>query len=227
MTLNKEQIDHIRTFINARGFVHVEVEMEILDHVATAVEDLLEKDPEMSLDQAIQKVHRSFGAMGFSAFEDEVQSSLRKKMRRMYLGHLWQHVTSSKVLKVFTTAVLIFSLLTLWFNLFEPGLFKMAAFVTVALAGSLPTFYHHRVYKQWGKRSLMTGSLIWPFQFTTLAAAYLIQLMPVNFLVDQRIWLNVSFVAISLLVSATTWSVLALTKEVKTYAYDRWLKYTV
>ena len=226
MTLNKAQIDQIRTFINARGFVHVEVEMEILDHVATAVEDLLDKDPELSLDQAIEKVHLSFGVMGFSAFEDEVQSGLRKKMKRMYLGHLWQHLISSKILKVLTTAIVIFSLLILWFNLLTPGLFKVAAFITVALAGSFPAFYHHRVYKRWGKRSLMTGSLIWPFQFMALAAAYLIQVLPVDYLVDHRLWLNVSFVTISLLVAATTWSVLALTKEVKAYAYDRWLKYT-
>ncbi len=39
MTLNKDQIEQIKNFIHSRGFTHIEVEMEILDHVATAVKD--------------------------------------------------------------------------------------------------------------------------------------------------------------------------------------------
>jgi hypothetical protein len=43
MSLTVEQITAIKAFINKRGFTTIEVEMEILDHVASAVEAKLEE----------------------------------------------------------------------------------------------------------------------------------------------------------------------------------------
>lgn len=76
MPLNKHQIEQIKQFIHSRGFTHIEVEMEILDHVASAVENKLEKDPSMSLERAIQEVHAGFGPLGFSTFEDSINKSV-------------------------------------------------------------------------------------------------------------------------------------------------------
>ena len=39
MNLNKEQLHQIKEFIAQRGFKDVDVQMEILDHVASSVED--------------------------------------------------------------------------------------------------------------------------------------------------------------------------------------------
>ncbi len=72
--LNKEQIAEIKKFIHSRGFNTIEVEMEILDHVASAVTEKLEADPEKTLDKAIKEVHASFEVFGFSTIEDEKRS---------------------------------------------------------------------------------------------------------------------------------------------------------
>ena len=225
MTLSKSQIEHIRSFINARGFVHIEVEMEILDHVASSVENLMEAEPELTLDEAIQKVHRSFGVMGFSSFEDEVKANLGKKIFRLYRKQLWQHWTSLMAVKVALSALFIFAALTLLFNSLEPGLFKIAAFAILGLAGCIPAFYHQSIFRKWAKRSLMLGSLLWPFLFSTLGAAYLIQIIPVDVLKEDRALFNAIVIGLSLIVSSCTWASLALVKEVYNYTDQHWLKY--
>ena len=49
MKLAQDQITEIKKFIHSRGFTHIEIEMEILDHVASAVEAKMEKNPNKSI----------------------------------------------------------------------------------------------------------------------------------------------------------------------------------
>ena len=225
--LNSAQIEQAQAFIRSRGFTHIEVEMEILDHVACAVEQLLAKDPEMPLDEAIQKVHASFGVMGFSVFEDEVKASLGKRIMRMYRNYLWQCWTSLTSFKMIASAALIFTLLTFWFNTLDADLFKIAAYATLALTGSIPVIQQYRTFRKWSKKSLMLGQLLWPFLFTAFGAAYLLQVLPESYLEGDRMTINVIFVILSLLVATTTWAALLLTKEVYAYTHKHWLKYAL
>ena len=78
MPLTKDQLSEIRDFIYSRGFTHIEVEMEILDHVASAVEAKLEENPDKPPTKAIHEVHSSFGVLGFSVLEDEFRKGFRK-----------------------------------------------------------------------------------------------------------------------------------------------------
>lgn len=97
MNLNSSQIKEIKRFINSRGFSHIEVEMEILDHVASAVEDKLEKDPKKSIDQAIREVHSGFGVMGFSTMEDEFRKSFSKIFAKEKTTLLYSYLIGSKL----------------------------------------------------------------------------------------------------------------------------------
>lgn len=225
VTLTKAQIEQVRTFIHSRGFTHIEVEMEILDHVASAVEVLLTKEPNLSLEKAIQKVHMSFGIMGFSVFEDEIKTSLGKKMMRMYRQQLWHYWSSIKALKMITTAILIFAALTFWFNLLDPDLFRIAAYITVGIIGSIPAFYQNRSFKKWGKKSLMLGQMLWPFLLSAMGATYLIQVLPMDYLAGDRVMFNLVLAFLALLVSTTTWASISFTREVYQYTQKHWLKF--
>lgn len=84
MNLTKEQLEHIRSFIQQRGFDYIDVQLEILDHVASSVEDKMDENPLLSFDDAVSETHQSFGIMGFSAFADGVTNSIRAKYNRLF-----------------------------------------------------------------------------------------------------------------------------------------------
>lgn len=226
MSLSKEQIDQVKTFINRRGFSTIEVEMEILDHVACIIETELEKNPALDVDKAIQTIHRSFGVMGFSVFEDNLVAGFGKKLGRMFRKELWLHWSTKKVWKVLLTIFLLFSLLTFWKNTLNPHLFKVAAFCTLALLGMLPAFYHQRIFKKWGKKSLILGRLLWPFVFGSFSIAYVINLLPVQLIESERTLFNLIILCISALAATSLWSAYSFTRKVYAWTQERWLKYT-
>lgn len=84
MKLNKEELAHIKEFISRRGFTYYDLQLEIIDHVACKVEELMTADDSLSLDAAINKAHSQFGVMGFSVIEDSMRSSLQKRYWKLY-----------------------------------------------------------------------------------------------------------------------------------------------
>ncbi len=85
MTLSAEQIDQIKSWISKRGFTHIDVQYEIIDHVASSIEEKLEERPELNLERAFEEVHRSFGVYGFAGVEEAITSRLNKEL----LGTFW------------------------------------------------------------------------------------------------------------------------------------------
>ena len=84
MKLSVEQINLIKAFVSRRGFTYPDVQLEIIDHVASRVEQLITDNPKLSLEEAINITHGEFGEMGFSVFEDSMISSLQKKYFKLF-----------------------------------------------------------------------------------------------------------------------------------------------
>ncbi|RKR82294.1 hypothetical protein BDD43_2470 [Mucilaginibacter gracilis] len=97
MKLTAQQINHIKLFIAKRGFTYPDVQLEIIDHVASRVEELMTESPELNLDEAIGITHAEFGVMGFSVFEDALINSLQQKyfklFKTIFLSYLnWKYL---------------------------------------------------------------------------------------------------------------------------------------
>ena len=54
------------------------MQYEILDHVACKVEELLDKNPSLSLDDAFRIVHSEFGIFGFSTLAESYIKTIEK-----------------------------------------------------------------------------------------------------------------------------------------------------
>ena len=174
MKLNKHQIDQIKAFIHSRGFKHIEVETEILDHVASAVEKKLEETPEKSLEKAINEVHASFGVFGFAGFEEGIIKQTSKQVGREVLNALYKYITSWRVL-------IVGLLLTVGYNLslllqqhelkttYHP---IMLAVGILACTYSIPQIYP--ISKKWHKKSLVVSQLsaYCAFTFTVFAQGF-------------------------------------------------------
>jgi hypothetical protein len=88
MQLNKEQITLLKEMISKKGYPETDVQYEILDHVACKVEVLMDENPKLSLTDAFQKVHASFGIFGFSELEESFKRMIEKRIRGNYIKEL-------------------------------------------------------------------------------------------------------------------------------------------
>ena len=84
MTLNKEQLLEIKVFIEKKGFTYVDVQMEILDHVASSVEEQMTDKPELDFENALNQTYKGFGVLGFSVMADGIANTIRKKYNRFF-----------------------------------------------------------------------------------------------------------------------------------------------
>ena len=98
MNLSKDQIEQLKSWIAKKGYPEIDVQYEILDHVACRVERLIDENPKISLESAFQKAHAEFGVFGFSSLEESYKKMIEQRLR----GYFWEEIrkvmTSAKVL---------------------------------------------------------------------------------------------------------------------------------
>lgn len=82
--LNREQLQQLVKFIHSRGFKEDVVVLEILDHFACKVEEVVAQQPTMPFEEAIRQAHASFGVMGFQPIAASFAESTRKKYKKLY-----------------------------------------------------------------------------------------------------------------------------------------------
>jgi len=108
--LTSAQIEELHEYCYFRSVFHYDVQIEIVDHLATEIEKLWETQPEMPFEEAIYLVGEQFGGdLGFSTFRHEKEKSVRKRYRRL----LWQFVADYyKFPKIMITLILTLTIYT-------------------------------------------------------------------------------------------------------------------
>lgn len=98
MKLSPAQIDTLKKLISYKGYPEIDLQYEILDHVACKVEVLLEEQPEMKLEDAFRKVHSEFGIFGFSDLAESYTKSIEKRYRRFFCEEFKALFTSYRII---------------------------------------------------------------------------------------------------------------------------------
>lgn len=88
MTLSKEQINKIKIYLQEIGFKYLDVQMEILDHVATAVEEKMTENSILSFQDAVNQTRDSFGPNGFMVIEKSIVKGLTKKYNKLFFNNI-------------------------------------------------------------------------------------------------------------------------------------------
>lgn len=108
MKLSPSQIATLKKLISYKGYPEIDVQYEILDHVACKVEVLLDEDPCLSLDDAFRKVHASFGIFGFSSLEESYKKMIEKRLRKSFWTSFKEFILSYRVLFPLFLALVIY-----------------------------------------------------------------------------------------------------------------------
>lgn len=151
MKLTAEQLDYIRSFISKRGFTALDLQMEIIDHVACRVEELRSKNPTLGFEEAVAQTHREFGIFGFSTLEEAMMKSLTQKYRNQFALEFKRWFSFPTIILVGGFTFLLFQL---FFTVATNWLIGIFGFIYLALAVGV-TAYQFKLKRRYRKMMII------------------------------------------------------------------------
>jgi hypothetical protein len=180
MNLSPEQIATLKKLISSKGYEEIDVQYEILDHVACRIEVLMAENPKLTLEDAFRKTHSEFGIFGFSDLADSYRESIRKKFWARYWASLRTLVTSYRVVYLLILAW-AFELVSKNFTLFGEKLTAPAwGIVALIISMFYLVIYFHKIGRKFKNYATFKhamgfiGGMHFVMQFSFQGMKYLI-----------------------------------------------------
>jgi hypothetical protein len=111
MNLTPFQIDQLYTFTRQHYVEWYDLQSELVDHLANAIESEWQENPTLTFDEVLNKEFQKFGVFGFMDVVEEKQKFLNKKYRKL----IWKYYTDffrlPKIIVTFLSMLLIYKLL--------------------------------------------------------------------------------------------------------------------
>lgn len=138
MQLTPEQIDRLYQFTRQHYVEWYDLQTELVDHLANAIEAQWQENPKITFEDALQKEFKKFGVFGFMDVVEKRQAALNKK----YNGIIWKHFKAFFTIpKIILTATLV----AVTFVLLNVTLYKSEV-VLVAFGIIILSFYSFIIY---------------------------------------------------------------------------------
>lgn len=135
--LTHEQTDELFKVCKNNAVYHYDVQMEMVDHLASSIEEIWETEPELDFDTAKKQAIQKFGVGSFTKVYREKEKELRKKYRRM----LWQYVREfyrfPKIVMTFVFTAALFLL----FQIVEQTRWIMVAYFLLLMITIIIYYY--------------------------------------------------------------------------------------
>ena len=135
--LTDEQIEALYAFVKSKYVDYYDVQLELVDHLASEVEQRKAANPAVSFDTALQQVYGGFGIFGFS----DVVAAKGKTVNLRNRHILWKATKSLFVLPNIVGSLLLFVTLMVAFDLLDPSSFLITNGVFALLADVVGIYY--------------------------------------------------------------------------------------
>ena len=135
MELSKQQTAALFAFVEKKGVRYIDVQYELVDHLASAIEDQLRQNKEMSFKEALQKVYGQFPITGFDSFLREKENAMFTYWRRKMGTILLQYFSFPKLLMVLMLSILYGTIACI------QGKWAIILCVAICLLGFISSFY--------------------------------------------------------------------------------------
>ncbi len=111
--MENSKLNAIQTYLFNNGVEYYDVQAELIDHFATAVEKAEKENPNIPFKEALIKAHRAFGGReGFRKYIEAAETRVTKKTFAL-IGHTFVRFVSWPYL------VITFSFAAMWYWLFQ------------------------------------------------------------------------------------------------------------
>lgn len=110
--VSPQQINRLFQFTDQHFVDYYDVQLELVDHLANAIEEQWQEDPNKDFETALQEEFKKFGVFGFL----EVVEARQEAMQKRYHQLMWKEAKEFlKLPKVFITAacfIILFTIIT-------------------------------------------------------------------------------------------------------------------
>jgi hypothetical protein len=114
-TLTTDQITALYAFTRQHFVEHYDLQTELVDHLANAIEQRWAMDPAVSFDDALKAEFKKFGVFGFSDVVEERGKALGRRYRKLMWGYFKSFFTPPRVL--LTLALVLAAGMLIRFNI--------------------------------------------------------------------------------------------------------------
>lgn len=149
--LTPEQIERLYEFTREHYVEHYDLQTELVDHLANAIEQRWEETPKMPFEDCIKAEFKKFGIFGFMDVVVQRKKSLRKKYRKL----IWiQLVGFFEIPKILLTASLTFLLyFMVQLRVFPRYIYVLFTFLLLGIM----IFYLLKLQRKYKRHIKMTG----------------------------------------------------------------------
>ena len=152
--LTNDQIDQLHDFCYKHSVRYYDVQVELVDHLANAIEAKMAQNPRLRFEEALHQVHKSFGVCGFAPLVAEKQKAVDRQNRKL----LWQLFKEQfRWPKVFLALVIFATSYTLMqvYPILVFTIVAILSLIIVAIFIIVNSFRLQRLEKKSGKEFLL------------------------------------------------------------------------
>ncbi|MBN1819200.1 MAG: hypothetical protein JXR31_07830 [Prolixibacteraceae bacterium] len=140
--ITAEETKELFRFCHKHYVYQYDLQIELVDHLASSIEELWKEDPELPFQKALMNTFGKFGIYGFSKIRQQKEKELRKKYNRMLWNYLLDYYRWPKLIVIVTFTFLMVTLL----RIVENGLWVMAAYFIVLFI--IMIYYHFKYFPE-------------------------------------------------------------------------------
>lgn len=155
--LSGDQIQKLFAFVRSKYVRYVDLQYELVDHLASNIESQINADPNISFDEALKESYKEFPVTGFSSFVASQEKALNRYWGRKYWTFLRSCFTLPKAIA--TTGLFIFCYL----SISSFGGVGMIVPMLCIVGLSLFTFYQLYILRE----SIETGEYLFASTFSS------------------------------------------------------------
>jgi len=125
--LTEEEIELIYDFCYERNVSEYEIQAELVDHLASAIEENWKENPEISFFDNLFEIYRQFGTDGFQTLTKSKKRAFQKQYNYLFLKFLGSFFQLPRIIFTFAFSFFLFAIIR-HFDAREPVMFSIQGF---------------------------------------------------------------------------------------------------
>ena len=156
--LTSQEIDHLYKFVESKNVPWPDVQAEIVDHLATDIEEQMRNNEHLSFRRALDRVYGKFPITGFVHLVEERKTAVKRYWRRRLIPVLLNYLKPPHIFFIIGFSVLLYYTMNLLDT--SGSLFVLIPFAFLAILEKLVIKHNKKTKEQNPYRSLLFADIL-------------------------------------------------------------------
>jgi len=175
--VTEKEVENLYRFTRQHFVEHFDVQTELVDHLASSIEEMWEENSKVTFDDVLGKTFKKFGVFGFSDVVEGKVKELDKKYFKKIFRHTVERLKWPNILSSLALAVVIYYIVVLF------SYSRYSLIVIYVLGGIIAYLKLYSFQKKWKKKTngvkLLAIEISLKTPGTLIYAGYLLFINPI------------------------------------------------